>query len=178
MANWETLPFMMTIAEVNTMECSDFVKFLGGIYEHSPWVAEAIATRRPHHSLEQLSDQMRRAVEDASPQRQLDLIRAHPDLAGKLAVANQLTEASRSEQSGAGLDRLDPDGFAEFSSLNAAYRERFGFPFIICVRKTDRTGILAAFRERLAHSPEEEHATALEEIHEIARLRLADSISA
>jgi 2-oxo-4-hydroxy-4-carboxy-5-ureidoimidazoline decarboxylase len=124
-----------------------------------------------------MADQMRAAVDGALLDERMELIRAHPDLAGKLALAGEVTDFSKAEQAGVGLDRLSVGEFAEFTELNTRYRERFGFPFIICVRKTDRAGILTAFRRRLGHSAEEEVATALGEIHEIARLRLEDAVA-
>jgi len=110
----------------------------------------------------------------ATPDEQLALIRAHPELAGKAAIDRTLTEASAAEQASAGLDRLTPQEYDRFHALNAAYRERFGFPFIICVRLTDKAGILAAMERRLGHTREEEIATALGQIGEIVRLRLQD----
>lgn len=110
----------------------------------------------------------------ASPDEQLGLIRAHPELAGKAAIDRTLTDASAAEQASAGLDRLTPDEFARFYDLNAAYRNRFGFPFIICVRLTDKAGILAAMETRLSHDRDTEIATALAQIGEIVRLRLED----
>ncbi|MBX6342995.1 MAG: 2-oxo-4-hydroxy-4-carboxy-5-ureidoimidazoline decarboxylase, partial [Thermomicrobiaceae bacterium] len=120
---------------------------------------------------------LRAAVDAAPPERQRALIRAHPDLAGRLAVAGELTAESAREQASAGLDRLSPEEFAEFTRLNQAYRERFGFPFVICVRDHSRESILAAFRARLANSEEQEVATALREIARIAELRLRDLVA-
>ena len=111
-------------------------------------------------------------VHDATPEEQLALIRAHPELAGKAAVDGSLTEASAAEQASAGLDRLTQAEFDRFHALNAAYREKFGFPFIICVRLTDKAGILAAMERRLANDRDTEIATALDQIGEIVRLRL------
>jgi 2-oxo-4-hydroxy-4-carboxy-5-ureidoimidazoline decarboxylase len=113
-------------------------------------------------------------VHDAAPDEQLALIRAHPELAGKAAIESRLTEASATEQAAAGLDRLTPQEFARFHDLNAAYHERFGFPFIICVRLTDKAGILAAMENRLSNNQEQEMTTALTQIGEIVRLRLKD----
>jgi|688.fasta_scaffold163315_3 2-oxo-4-hydroxy-4-carboxy-5-ureidoimidazoline decarboxylase len=168
---------MMTVSEVNAMEKSALVERFGGIYEHSRWVVERVAGSRPWGSVKQMADQMRAAVDGALLDERMELIRAHPDLAGKLALAGEVTDFSKAEQAGVGLDRLSVGEFAEFTELNTRYRERFGFPFIICVRKTDRAGILTAFRRRLGHSAEEEVATALGEIHEIARLRLEDAVA-
>jgi OHCU decarboxylase len=109
--------------------------------------------------------------------RQLALIRAHPDLAGKAAVAGELTAESTREQSSAGLDRLTPEEFARFTELNTAYRERFAFPFIICVREHTKASILGQFAERLGHSHDQEIAFALGEVAKIARLRLFDRVA-
>ena len=167
---------MITISELNAMDKVAFMEVLGSIYEHSPWVAERVASGRPFSTLEQLSDQMRLAVDSAAMELKLGLIRAHPDLAGKLATGEKLTDASASEQAGAGLDRLDDDEFKTFTDLNAQYREKFGFPFIICVRKTDKSGILRSFRSRLKNSPDQEKSAALTQIHDIAGLRLKDLV--
>jgi 2-oxo-4-hydroxy-4-carboxy-5-ureidoimidazoline decarboxylase len=142
---------------------------MSALFEHSPWV-EARADERPS-SGDRHSDLMA-VVLDATPDEQLALIRAHPELAGKAAVA--LTEASAAEQASAGLDRLTQAEFDRFHALNAAYREKFGFPFIICVRLTDKAGILTAMERRLANNRDTEIATALEQIGEIVRLRLED----
>jgi 2-oxo-4-hydroxy-4-carboxy-5-ureidoimidazoline decarboxylase len=139
------------------------------LFEHSPWV-EARADARPS-SGDRHADLMA-VVRGATEEEQLALIRAHPELAGKARVA--LTEASAAEQASAGLDRLTQAEFDRFHALNAAYREKFGFPFIICVRLTDRAGILAAMERRLRNDRETEIATALDQIGEIVRLRLED----
>ena len=142
------------------------------LFEHSPWV-ELRADSRPS-SGDRHADLMA-VVRDAAPEEQLALIRAHPELAGKAAVDGALTEASAAEQASAGLDRLTPEEFDRFHALNAAYREKFGFPFIICVRLTDKAGILAAMERRLANDRDTEIAIALAEIGEIVRLRLEAS---
>ena len=139
------------------------------LFEHSPWV-EARADARPS-SGDRHKDLMA-VVHGATPEEQLALIRAHPELAGKAAVDGSLTEASAAEQASAGLDRLSQAEFDRFHALNSAYREKFGFPFIICVRLTDKKGILAAMERRLANDRDAEIATALDEIGEIVRLRL------
>jgi 2-oxo-4-hydroxy-4-carboxy-5-ureidoimidazoline decarboxylase len=141
------------------------------LFEPSPWV-EARADARPSCG-DRHSDLMA-VVRDAGPEEQLALIRAHPELGGKAAVDGRLTQASAAEQAGAGLDRLTPAEFDRFHALNAAYREKFGFPFIICVRLTDKAGILAAMGSRLANDRDTEIAAALDEIGEIVRLRLGD----
>jgi 2-oxo-4-hydroxy-4-carboxy-5-ureidoimidazoline decarboxylase len=139
------------------------------LFEHSPWVEER-ADARPS-SGDRHADLMA-VVHDATPDEQLALIRAHPELAGKAAVA--LTAASAAEQASAGLDRLTQAEFDRFHALNAAYRDKFGFPFIICVRLTDKAGILAAMERRLANDRDTEIAQALAQIGEIVRLRLKD----
>jgi len=141
------------------------------LFEHSPWVearADAVPSSGNRHA------DLMAVVHAATPDEQLSLIRAHPELAGKAAMDRTLTQASAAEQASAGLDRLTPEEFARFHALNAAYRERFDFPFIICVRLTDKAGILAAMEGRLANDRETEIATAIEQIGEIVRLRLED----
>ena len=118
-----------------------------------------------------MAEQMRSVVNAASDKLKLDLLRAHPDLAGRLSLA-ELTESSRSEQTGAGLDRCTPEELSEFQALNTAYIEKFGFPFIFAVKGYHRTDILEAFRVRVNHSREREFKTAIEQVHRIARLRL------
>ena len=152
------------------MSRASFLARYGAVAEHSPWVAEAAYDRFEGD----LATAFRVAISDAAPDRRLALLRAHPDLAGKLALAGELTEHSAQEQSSAGLDRLDPAELAEFRRLNDAYRERFGFPFIICAREQSKHSILAAFRVRLGNEAEAERATALAEVVKIVQLRLAD----
>jgi 2-oxo-4-hydroxy-4-carboxy-5-ureidoimidazoline decarboxylase len=167
----------LTVEALNAMPKAEFVACLGAIYEHSPWVAEQVADERPFAGREQLADRMREAVENADESARLALIRAHPDLAGKLARAGGLGAESAREQAGLGLDRLSDAEFQRFSDLNTRYRERFGFPFVICVRLSDRPGILAAFERRLEHDAAAEMAEALRQIHHIARLRLEDMVT-
>lgn len=142
------------------------------LFEHSPWV-EARADARPS-SGDRHADLMA-VVATASDAERLALIRAHPELAGKAAIDGTLTQASAAEQASAGLDRLTPDEFARFHDLNARYRARFGFPFIICVRLTDKAGILAAMAARLANERDVEIATAIAEIGKITKLRLEEA---
>lgn len=139
------------------------------LFEHSPWVEER-ADARPW-SGDRHADLMA-IVREATSEEQLSLIRAHPELAGKAAVDGKLTEASAAEQASAGLDRLTQAEFDRFHTLNAAYREKFGFPFIICVRLTEKAGILAAMERRLENDRNTEIATAVDEIGKIVRLRL------
>jgi 2-oxo-4-hydroxy-4-carboxy-5-ureidoimidazoline decarboxylase len=166
----------LSIGALNAMEKEGFVGRLGGIYEHSAWVPEAVAQQRPFQDRAELVAAMRMAVETATDEVKLALIRAHPDLAGKLARAGALSESSTREQAGLGLDRLSDGEFERFTDLNDRYRERFGFPFVICVRLTDKAGILAAFESRMENEMPREIAEALRQIHHIARLRLADAV--
>ena len=155
------------------MDTHDFIAHYAGVYEHSPWVAERVAELAADISdAGRLADLMADCVDNASRERRLELIRAHPDLAGKAQVAGELTEDSTAEQASAGLDRCSPDEFERFQALNAAYHDKFGFPFVMAVRGSSRQEILAAFEERLDNDPELEFETALIEIHKIARLRL------
>jgi len=143
------------------------------LFEHSPWVEER-ADARPS-SGDRHADLMA-IVHDATTDEQLALIRAHPELVGKAAIDGTLTKASAAEQASAGLDRMTPAEYERFHALNAAYRERFDFPFIICVRLTDKAGILVAMETRLANSREQEISTAIEQIGEIVRLRLEEAV--
>jgi 2-oxo-4-hydroxy-4-carboxy-5-ureidoimidazoline decarboxylase len=167
----------MHLETLNRISAQDFVRELGGIYEHSPWVAAEAAAMRPFAHSNALADAMRGIVDAADDSRKLDLIKAHPDLGGKFARAGSLTPESSREQAGLGLDRLDDAEFERFSDLNRRYRERFGFPFIICARLTTRDGVLAAFQARLGNDPSGEMAEALRQIHLIAGLRIGDKFS-
>lgn len=148
-----------------------FVERYGFLFEHSPWVVTRAATRRPFSDLHA---GLMQVVADASEADQLALVRAHPELAGKAAIDKTLTAESTAEQAAAGLDRLSAAEFARFHALNAAYAARFGFPFVICVRLTDKAGILAAMEARLNNDAQAELANALAEIGQIVRLRLED----
>lgn len=167
---------MISIEKLNAASEDEFVTLLGGVYEHSQWVARQALKQRPFRDGDQLQETMRRLVDESSVTGKLELIRAHPDLAGKLARAGQLTEESMREQAGLGLDRLDEAEYREFTELNDRYRERFGFPFIICARATTKQGVLDAFSKRLEHPAEAEISEALREIHRIAGFRLQDLI--
>jgi 2-oxo-4-hydroxy-4-carboxy-5-ureidoimidazoline decarboxylase len=155
------------------MDTHDFIARYGGIYEHSPWVAEQVAAFATDvDDAPTLAALMADCVDNAALEQQLELIRAHPDLAGKAQVAGELTPESTVEQAGAGLDQCSSDEFARFQELNAAYWEKFGFPFVMAVRGHDRASILDAFSRRLENNYDLEFETALVEIHKIARLRL------
>ena len=160
------------LQQLNALDREAFVARLGAIYEHSPWVAQGAWPGRPFGSLDALHAVMHGVVLSASRDAQLALIRAHPELQGKVAQPAGLTEASRSEQTGAGLDRLMPEQHAKLQTLNRAYRERFGFPFVVAVRGLDAARIIARIESRLANTPEQEFHACLDEIGRIARFRL------
>lgn len=165
---------MPTLASLNALDRSAFTTALGHLFEHSPWIEEETWPRRPFRDAAHLHAELCATMRAAGSTRQHDLIRAHPDLAGRLARQNALTADSTREQASAGLDRLTEVELAEFQRLNTAYLARFGFPFIICARLNAKSAILAAMQARLSNAPEIEFATALGEIEKIAQLRLND----
>ena len=151
----------------------EFIMRYGGIYENSPWVAEKAAPLVDGSAdIDVIARVMADCVDNVSRERQLALICAHPDLAGKAAVAGEMTDDSRSEQASAGLDQCSPEEYERFQALNRAYRRKFGFPFVMAVRNCSRAQIFAAFESRLENDVDEELENALLEIHRIARLRL------
>jgi OHCU decarboxylase len=153
----------------------EFVSRYGGIYEHSPWVAQetyVVATKVEDGN--ELADIFASCVDQAGDERKLALIRAHPDLAGKAAISGQLTEESTSEQSSAGIDQCTQEEYQQFQELNDRYKEKFGFPFVMAVRDSHRHEILAAFGSRLGNELQAEFDTAIREIHKIASLRLQE----
>jgi 2-oxo-4-hydroxy-4-carboxy-5-ureidoimidazoline decarboxylase len=162
----------LALAQVNAMDEDAFVAALGALFEHSPWVARGAYDRRPFASVAELHGALVGAMRGAPRDRQLALIRAHPELAGREAAAGELTAASTSEQARAGLDRLSAEEARALRSINAAYRERFGFPLVVCVREHTKDSILAWGRARLDHDTDDEVETALGEIAKIAGLRL------
>ena len=161
---------------INELDQAAFVERFGSLFEHSPWVAEAAFRDRPFADREELYEALVAAMYAAPMERKLALIRAHPDLAGKAAIEGTLTDSSTREQASAGLDRLTPDEYEAFTSTNTAYRERFGFPFVVCAREHTKESILRVASERLANTEDEEIRVALEEIAKIARLRLEDAL--
>lgn len=165
---------MISLSRLNAAPDSDFLAVLGGVYEHSDWVARRVMKLRPFPGRETLRSAMRRAVDIATDAEKLALIQSHPDLAGKLARAGELTEASMNEQASLGLDRLGEHEYQQFRLCNERYREKFKFPFIICARLTTKQGVLDAFENRLENSRDDEIREALRQIHGIARLRLED----
>jgi 2-oxo-4-hydroxy-4-carboxy-5-ureidoimidazoline decarboxylase len=154
-------------------ELDEFVQRYGGVYEHSAWVAEqGFASAVDANDIDALPTIFANCVDGATEEQKLALIRAHPDLAGKAAISGQLTEESSEEQASAGIDQCTADEFAEFQALNARYKEKFSFPFVMAVRDSNRQQILAGFAERLNNDADTEFARAISEIHKIARLRL------
>lgn len=172
----------LTLQELNAAPEAQAAQMLDGIYEHSPWIAQAALARRPFQSLAQLKHALATVVREASQAQQLALLRAHPELAGKAMVAGTLTAESTGEQNRAGLAHCTPEEFARLQELNAAYNARFGFPFILAVRGPRGTGlgrqeIIATFERRLDNHPEFERAEALRNVHRIAELRLNDKFA-
>ena len=168
----------MTLTDLNRADRSGFVAALGGVFEHSPWVAEAAWDARPFRRVADLHAAMLDAVAHAGPERQLALIRAHPELAGKAAIRGELTAASTSEQSGAGLSSCSPEEYARLKDLNARYNAKFGFPFILAVRGYDRPGVIAEFARRVENDVDAERAEALRQIGRITAFRLQSLIDA
>ena len=162
----------MNLADVNAMDRAAFVSALGGIFERSAWVAERAFDARPFATVEALHGAMVAAVRLAPASRQLALLHAHPELAGKPAMRGELSADSATEQSGAGLDQCSPGEYARLTALNAAYNAKFGFPFILAVRGYDRAGILDEFARRVEHDRDAELAEALVQVEKIARLRI------
>ncbi len=165
------------IDAVNRMTRDDFVKAFGDVAEHSPWVAERAALARPFAGRREMIGAFLDAVFDADAPAQLALVRAHPDLAGRAAVAGELMPDSRKEQAGAGLDKLTGDEFARFTALNEAYRAKFGFPFILAVKGADKHRILQSFESRLDNDPEAELATAIRQVANIINFRIEDRVA-
>lgn len=169
----------MNLQELNAVSEAEFISVLGGVFEHSPWVAQTVVSGRPYASVNALHQAMVQAVDDAGLGKQLILIRAHPDLAGKAARAGTLTNASTHEQMTAGLNQLTDVEFERFHFLNDTYKQRFSFPFILAVRgfggqSHDKFSILEAFENRLKNTPDQEISEALRQIARIAELRLGD----
>ncbi|MBC7369693.1 MAG: 2-oxo-4-hydroxy-4-carboxy-5-ureidoimidazoline decarboxylase [Undibacterium sp.] len=167
---------MPTLALLNTLDRAAFTAVIGHLFEHTPWVADETWPRRPFRDTAHLHAALCMTMRAATSGRHLALIRAHPDLAGRLVQQNALTAESSREQASAGLDRLSAAELAHFQQLNIAYLARFGFPFVICARLSAKSAILAAMQARLTNTVELEFTTALGEIEKIARLRLNDLI--
>ena len=175
-----------TIAAVNALDAAAFTARFGDVAERSPWVAERAAGARPFADRSAMVAAFADAVREAPPAAQLALLRAHPDLADRAAVAagagevegpDGIAAESRKEQAGAGLDRLTPQEYARFGALNARYRARFGFPFIFAVKGADKGMILTAFEERIGNGAAAERAAALANVERILRFRIEDRVA-
>jgi OHCU decarboxylase len=161
----------------SSLDRTQFVALHGRVYEHSPWIAETAWSRgleAQHDTVEGLHQALVAIVDAAPRERQLALLNAHPDLAGRLAVSGELTAESTSEQASAGLDKCSPDEFRRFTELNEAYKRKFPFPFIMAVKGKSRVEILKAFEHRIHNAEDIEFRTALSEVHKIALIRLRD----
>ncbi len=169
---YQRVPQTMTISELNACDSGQFVEALGWIFEHSPWVAERAAARRPFSSWREVHDAMVSEVSTADRAEQLALLRAHPDLGTRV----RMSDASAGEQAGAGLDRLTPDEFERLRQLTGAYRGQFGFPFLLAVKGRTKYEVLDAIERRLGQNPESEWHEALNQTFRIAELRLQDVI--
>lgn len=165
------------LSQVNLWDRAEFIDVIGPVFEHSPWIADETWPRRPFHSVKELHHALCETVRSAGLEKQIALIRTHPDLVGRAALAGTLTRESSGEQASAGLDKLSAKEIILFQSQNAAYHEKFGFPFVICVRLNKKEAILAGFEKRLQNTREQEVQIALEEIFKIAEFRLCDLIS-
>ena len=167
-----------TLAELNAMDRDTFTRVLGPVFEHSPWIAEAAWNSRPFDGIDTLHAALCNMVVQSGQAKQLALLQAHPDLVGNAATAGgfALTPASAQEQAHAGLDRLHASEIETFQKFNQQYRERFGFPFIVCARLNRKESILTAFPIRLMNDRDCEIQAALDEIAKIARLRLEDLV--
>jgi 2-oxo-4-hydroxy-4-carboxy-5-ureidoimidazoline decarboxylase len=162
----------LTLEEANQLDEDAFVDRFGSVYETSPWVAERSWSAQPFSSVGDLQETFESTVEEASEERTRELLKAHPDLGEQ----TEMTDASEQEQASAGLDQLTPEQYEAFQRLNDRYQEKFGFPFIMSVSDESPETIRSAMEERVEHTTDEEFRTALDEVHEIARLRLDDMV--
>jgi len=163
---------MYSITAINKMNRQEFIEKIGWVFEHSPWIANKTWDYRPFPNLNTLHQLMVQAVTEAPIGDQLELIRAHPDLGGKL----KMTDSSVKEQIGAGLDSLSEEEYKEFASLNKSYANKFGFPFILAVKGHTKETIYQSMKNRINHTKEEEFQTALTQIFAIAKFRLDDIV--
>lgn len=170
------MPHPVSLDTLNTLDRESFIAALDGVFEHAPWVAQAAFSHAPFATVSGLHEALMAAVWARPEAERIAFVAAHPDLAGKAARAGDIAPASVSEQAGLGLDRLSDEEFVRFERLNAAYRARFGFPFVICVRRQTRDALLDAFEARLLQGREAELATALVEIGHITALRLVERV--
>ncbi len=165
-----------TLQEINSFDRQQFVAALDSLFEGPPWIVEQARAARPFNSLTSLHRALCAVMEQAPIEQKIALIQAHPDLVGRAALAGTLTPDSTKEQASAGLDRLTADEIATFTRYNQAYRDQFGFPFVICVRENKKESILAGFETRFQHTHSQEIEIALGEIAQICWLRLQDLI--
>jgi 2-oxo-4-hydroxy-4-carboxy-5-ureidoimidazoline decarboxylase len=163
----------VTLREINALDAHGFVAALGAVFEHAPWIAKRAHASRPFASIDALHAAMIGALERASGDEQLALLRAHPELAGKAAIAGDMTAASVDEQASAGLGACTPEEFARIDALNRRYRRRFGFPFILAVRGLDRRQVIGELARRVERERDVEFREGLAQVARIARLRLA-----
>ena len=166
----------LTLQQINALDQDEFIKELSVLFEGPPWIVARAWYVRPFTSLEHLHQALCAVMYKAPAEQQVELLRAHPDLVGRAALAGTLTTASTNEQAAAGLDWLSPEEIATFTTLNQAYRDRFGFPFVICARENKKDSILAGFDTRLHNSREQEIEIALGEVARICWLRLHDLV--
>jgi 2-oxo-4-hydroxy-4-carboxy-5-ureidoimidazoline decarboxylase len=164
----------VTLAQLNAVDEPLFIAAVGPVFEHSPWIAAGASKRRPFADAQALHSALCAVIDEASTEQRVALIAAHPDLAGRVAREGRLTPASRGEQASAGLDELTPTERSLFDVLNAAYRARFAFPFVICAREHSKASILSEVTRRAGHDREVEIVAAIDEIKKIAWLRLSD----
>ncbi|MBK20051.1 MAG: OHCU decarboxylase [Rhodospirillaceae bacterium] len=168
---------MVSLSALNKGEEDDFIAALGDVFEHSPWLVARTASARPFATRDALIDALMVAMREAAEDEKLALICAHPDLAGKAARAGDLTDHSRREQSSAGLDQLSDGEYDRFTAFNDAYKEKFGFPFIIAVLDHTKESILAAFEERLKNDRESQIEEAIKNIGRIVSLRVISTVT-
>jgi 2-oxo-4-hydroxy-4-carboxy-5-ureidoimidazoline decarboxylase len=164
---------VMTIEQINSLSHAQFVEAVGWVFEHSPWVAQRAWEQRPFLDLDHLHAAMTQEVERATPEEQLALLRAHPDLGARAGMS----AASAGEQSGAGLDCLTPEEYQRLQQRNTEYREKFGFPFLYAVKGNTKYDILQALDQRIGAAPADEFRVALAQVYRIAGFRLRDAIS-
>jgi OHCU decarboxylase len=167
---------MLTLHEINNLDQENFTTALSSLFEGPPWIVAQAWSTRPFSSLEQFYQALCQIMYNASTEQQVALLRAHPDLVGRAALAGTLSPESTSEQAAAGLDHLSPEEIATFMRLNQAYRDRFGFPFVICARENKKESILAGFDARLHNTRQQEIEAALGEVAKICSFRLRDLI--
>jgi len=167
----------LTLEAINGLSREEFVRVVGPVFERSPWIAEETWAKRPFGDLEVLHRALSETVAGTSEEKQVELIRAHPDLVGRAALAVTMTKESQGEQTAAGLNQLSVSEIRTFQENNETYRNKFGFPFVICARLNRKEAILEGFRTRLNHTRDQEIETAIEEIGKIAWLRLRDLVS-